>query len=719
VTSQNRDSREGAPPGKGLRFRDHLTVAVRPPDGLAVSDGLRTIRVSNRLAVDLAPHLDGRLGRGELLDALDPRLNPLEVLHFVERLGARGLVIEGPETAPNSARAERVVRRLEIRGAGRSPGLVDIRHLGSMDPACVEGCLDHRGWVVTPSGDLVLAVTDGYPDRGLGAALETIEAEGRSWLLAARHGPILLVGPAGGATGGACWPCASARLEATRASASTQSDRGWRTLRHGRPEASAFDPEAAEVLAAAVAVDIGSGLLAVDLERGTCAHHEIVPRPGCGACRAGCRGEPRVEARGAEGSDLRRWSRHRTWEAVARHSGSLTGLAGSLEPHRGSPGAGVHLWVATVREIRSTLRSRCAGAGSTSFDARLASVCEVVERASGLWYGCEPTISASYGDLGEDAIHPAACLLFSAEQYRRRDHWNRDQTAGDWVPEPFDEQLPIRWTALETVSSGRRRWLPTAMSYYGAPVGAERDFCRPESNGCAAGSDLDEATLHGVLELVERDAAALWWYSRSVRPGIDLGECRTPSVDAVRALCDRLGRRCWALDLTTDIGIPVAVVLSADEGPGHRRLAIGFGAHLDPVQAVARACFEMVQLQAVFVTLGRTPRFFSRPPVGAYLDADPGRRLRRAEDFPAAPVDDVDSALCHGLERLSRAGLEAARLEQSRPGFGLAVARVVVPGLRPFWPRFAPGRLFDIPRRLGWKQRLRSEHDLNPSHLWL
>jgi ribosomal protein S12 methylthiotransferase accessory factor len=42
-----------------------------------------------------------------------------------------------------------------------------------------------------------------------------------------------------------------------------------------------------------------------------------------------------------------------------------------------------------------------------------------------------------------------------------------------------------------------------------------------------------------------------------------------------------------------------------------------------------------------------------------------------------------------------------------------------VPGLRHFWPRFAPGRLFDIPVSLGRLPRPTRYADLNPIPLYV
>jgi ribosomal protein S12 methylthiotransferase accessory factor len=51
-------------------------------------------------------------------------------------------------------------------------------------------------------------------------------------------------------------------------------------------------------------------------------------------------------------------------------------------------------------------------------------------------------------------------------------------------------------------------------------------------------------------------------------------------------------------------------------------------------------------------------------------------------------------------------------LNQTRPDIGLPVVKVFVPGLRHFWSRFAPGRLYDVPMRMGYSAK--DEAALNP-----
>jgi ribosomal protein S12 methylthiotransferase accessory factor len=58
-------------------------------------------------------------------------------------------------------------------------------------------------------------------------------------------------------------------------------------------------------------------------------------------------------------------------------------------------------------------------------------------------------------------------------------------------------------------------------------------------------------------------------------------------------------------------------------------------------------------------------------------------------------------------------GMEFLVLDQTRPDIGMPVVRVIVPGMRHFWARFAPGRLYDVPLRLGKLDKMLHESELN------
>ena len=59
--------------------------------------------------------------------------------------------------------------------------------------------------------------------------------------------------------------------------------------------------------------------------------------------------------------------------------------------------------------------------------------------------------------------------------------------------------------------------------------------------------------------------------------------------------------------------------------------------------------------------------------------------------------------------------MEFLVLDQTRPDIGMPVVRVIVPGLRHFWERFAPGRLFDVRVEMGWLGHPLADAELNPA----
>jgi len=71
-----------------------------------------------------------------------------------------------------------------------------------------------------------------------------------------------------------------------------------------------------------------------------------------------------------------------------------------------------------------------------------------------------------------------------------------------------------------------------------------------------AGNTLEEAIVQGFLELVERDAYAIWWYNRSQRAEVDLSQFNDTYVSDLYSQLAESGRKLWVLDVTSDLGVP-------------------------------------------------------------------------------------------------------------------------------------------------------------------
>jgi ribosomal protein S12 methylthiotransferase accessory factor len=284
------------------------------------------------------------------------------------------------------------------------------------------------------------------------------------------------------------------------------------------------------------------------------------------------------------------------------------------------------------------------------------------------------------------------------------------------VAEPFDPGAAIDWTPAWSLSRGERRYVPLAYCYAEAPPESGIAYCQPGGNGVAAGNCLEEAILQGLLELVERDAAGMWWYSRAPRPAWDLDSFGDAWFDALRGEYARLGWDVWTLDLTHDLGIPVCAALARD--PAADRFAIGFGCHLDAHLAVQRALTELNQLFDP-ESHRRAPWDVERLSTRAFLCPDPEVPCTRAGARPRLGGDDLGSDVDACVGRLGELDLEVVVVDKTRPDIGLSVAQVIVPGLCHFWPRFGHARLYRIPVELGWVREPLVEGALNPVPLWV
>jgi ribosomal protein S12 methylthiotransferase accessory factor len=236
----------------------------------------------------------------------------------------------------------------------------------------------------------------------------------------------------------------------------------------------------------------------------------------------------------------------------------------------------------------------------------------------------------------------------------------------------------------------------------------------PLSNGSAAGTSWDAAALHGMLELIERDAASLWWR------GGNRGASIPPQHEAhimAEALLPRLRqnvteRRSWLLDITTDIGVPcVAAVSCSANGFG---FAFGLAARPTLTAAARSAILEMCQLELALAVVEAKRRESGE---AALNKRDRGHRQRatmidadRCPLLQAVPehkqhlaIDSTDPGAVLQLivDRLGQFGIETFGLNLTRTQFAVPVARVIAPGLQPEPAEIITPRLADMIAQTG------------------
>jgi ribosomal protein S12 methylthiotransferase accessory factor len=611
--------------------------------------------------------------------------------------------------------------------------------------------LTAAGATIADDGNFAVVLTDDYLRTDLAPLNERFLQSGIPWLLARTCGSILWLGPLLRPGTSACWECMAHRLRSHRHVETFVQKRMktpypslWANYALPSTEQAATSLIALEIaksVANAGSRQLESVLLTFDLATLTTQRHIVTRRPQCSVC-----GDP--ESSTSPPRPVRLTSRptqfdgdggHRQSspeETLARYShllSPLTGIVRELTIPTGldaiTPvylsGPNVAANDDSVESLRCHFRATTAGKGKTDAQARVSAMGEAVERYCGVFQGNERRTRSSYKSLGAAAIHPNLCLQFSEAQFARRMEEPASRFAR--VPPPVEECAEIDWSPLWSLTNETFRYLPTSYCYFEYKPGADERFCWSDSNGCAAGNSPEEAILQGFLELAERDSVALWWYNEIRRPAVDLDSFDDPYFQVLRKYYRSLNRDLWVIDITTDLGIPSFVALSRRFDSPAEDIIFGFGAHLDARLGVLRALTETNQFLPSVIDRHSDPAAplrVSEEDVRVWLETSTLANRRflapaegpsiSARDYPVLEYDDLKDEVEHCVAIAAARGMETLVLDQTRPDVQLPVFRVVVPGLRHFWPRFAPGRLYDIPVALGWLQAPIPEDQLNP-----
>ncbi|MGW2692311.1 YcaO-like family protein [Streptomyces sp. NPDC001296] len=326
---------------------------------------------------------------------------------------------------------------------------------------------------------------------------------------------------------------------------------------------------------------------------------------------------------------------------------------------------GLPVWTA-IRPASLTL-SASQGKGATDLLARLSAVMEAIE----LWHVEQPLPVAAYGPA-ED-VHPAYAVseLPLTVSY----------------PEHIVARMVWEWTPATGLLSGTETVVPVDL----VRRRAQRpdwtpDLLRATSTGLACGNSRDEALLHALYEVIERDVLH--------RDGAAGGQRRTlidpRTVDDpyVCEVLDRLLGAGMALELALvdgpyELPVYVAYIWSEDLPTVYA----GGGCHASPQIAAARALTEAAQsrLAAIAGTRDDLPSDYASPDT-------PLRQPQRSKRLAAWPEATARFAPAQGgftnqaahvarlLERVT--GHEPLAIDLSDPREPIHALQVVCPGTR-------------------------------------
>ena len=763
------------------QFNPAYSVEVIEPDKVFFLSERETLCVSGRLSYSLAILVDGEHNKDEIIDAIQQLLLPtqenirdtntffqnvldlsIKAQYALYQMEEHRYLVK--QAVPLPSHLTIFCHHLNLSSTVAHQRLqstkVVVKALGSIAAENFITMLKSLHIQVANEGDLTVVLTDDYLHPELDEFNQQSLKSQSPWMLVKPLGTTVWIGPLFSPSQTACWDCLAQRLRDNRPveefiqrqkniTSPLTPPLGFLTS----TVQTALGMAVTEVFKWIVQGEnrrLDSNLITYDTITLETQNHSLVKRPQCSSCgemvhRSTSNPQPIVL--GHRKKTFTTDGGHRycsPQETLAKYQHHISPITGIVRELNKMPGNGLtHNYVAKhhfrnlfddLANLHQSLNGRSAGKGRTDAQARASGFCEAIERYSGVFQGDEIREKGSYQHMGDKAIHPNACMNFSQQQYQHRVPWN-DKCQG-WfqkVPEPFDESREIDWTPVWSLTHQEFRYLPTAYCYYGYRPSYQPD-CWADSNGCAAGNTLEEAILQGFMELVERDAVALWWYNYLKKPLVDLDSFDEPYFQSLKQYYQMLNRELWVLDLTSDLNIPVFAAISRRSDREVEDIVLGYGAHFDPKIAISRALTEVNQIlpNVLFAKADGNTQY---PPSADHLALDWWKTATLAEhpylvpddqvpakirrDYPQMATEDLleDVKLCQ--QKIEENGMEMLVLDQTRPDIGLKVTKVIVPDMRHWWRRLGPGRLYEVPLKMGWLKETLTEDKLNHFPMWM
>jgi ribosomal protein S12 methylthiotransferase accessory factor len=738
------------PNGKDVpQFSPNFSVYLLPPDSVCLYSENRKFFLHGALYCRLAAAIaKGGKSCRELLRELENDFPADKIQEALKRLFDRRYVVPASRASASVAAAYWASLGLTPEDAETNLQKCRVRVqpvTGVQGGAELTAALRQLGVrIVDRSPDLTVTVVSDYLEDRLVQTNEQHLADQTPWLLVQPTGVVPLAGPVFTPGKGACWACLADRMKRNREIKAMLDREQARCIVTsplsemplGQTGVQLAAVEIAKAIATGFRTELSDHIMSLDLSGAKIVKHYVAARPQCSVCGRKKLRDPRRAAQpidlGAGGKlvmtsgGYRSVSSRATVARFRKHVSPLTGVVSRLERIEADLPLNTNFIAAhnfsaparSVHQLRSGLGGGSFGKGSTAEQGEASALMEAIERYSGIFQGDEIRATRRFTefDAGE-AILPNDVLLYSDAQQAQSQAAACDADQAGPAPPAFEPSAKVEWSPVWSLRDERFRHLPTGLLYFFYGPGFHAD-----SNGCAAGNTVGEAIVQGFLELVERDAYAIWWYNRLQRREVDLSQFDDSYIRDLQAQLSEAGRRLWVLDVTSDLGIPTFVAITHWTQNGAENIEFGSGAHFDARIALLRALTELNQFLALGLMGGGTGEKSSldgttplRLEDHPYLtpSEQPVVRLGADSKFGRLDVREQVSA-CVNIAR--QQGLDFLVLDQTRPDIEVPVVRVVVPGLRHFYRRFAPGRLYDVPVKLGLRDRALPENQLNPIH---
>ena len=311
------------------------------------------------------------------------------------------------------------------------------------------------------------------------------------------------------------------------------------------------------------------------------------------------------------------------------------------------------------------------GKGCTPQEAEVSAIMEGIERFSAEPGALTP-IKGSYDALKGryNVLDPVRLILPKIRMYTHKEE--------------------LEWVKGDSITNERDILVPAEAAFH--PYERRNQLFRTNTNGLAVGNVVEEAVVHGLMEVIERDAWSLFEGGVVRGRDVDLSSSNNALVREILDKLEAASIRAYAKDITSDVGITtIGVAIDDETTRDPALLSLGVGTHLIPEVAALRALTEAVQSR--LTTIHRTREDTFKAEFARRIGYERMKRLNKRWFTPSGEnvrLDDLTSVLNqdflddikYTVKRLTESGFDEVILaDLTKPDLRVPAVRVIVPGM--------------------------------------
>ena len=264
------------------------------------------------------------------------------------------------------------------------------------------------------------------------------------------------------------------------------------------------------------------------------------------------------------------------------------------------------------------------------------------------------------------------------------------------LPKDFKKEslnsINLEWNICHDLITGENFYVPSNAIYhpYIPDDNSAQSLFKSNTNGLASGNSLEEAILHGIFEVIERDAWSIFELTHKNSSQIDLDSIDSEVVNDALAKFSENEINIKLMDLTADINVPTIAASSDDtllKDAG--LLTLGIGTHLDPEVAILRALTEVAQSRAtqihgaredtVRADFARTAGYERMKRINKHYFQEEDNKIKLS-DIDNRSTDSITKDIEIVLEELKANEIEhVLYYDLTREELDVSVVRVIIP----------------------------------------